>query len=337
MNSDKKTIIAKSVAMCVLFIASMTLGSLPVFLAKRYKWNSNSQNNSFVQKLLCVGGGVLLCTTFVHLLPEVSEKLQNLRNVSLQEIHYAELLMCTGFFIMYLIEELAHACLHQKDQQQNVLARSLSIRRSASNEESLGSRQSFVADQSPIVEDTNQEGHSCEEHNHSDEEENYLNHERGGHSHFNTDDSALKTIRGLFIVLALSVHELFEGLAVGLESSSKNVWYMFGAVSAHKLVIAFCIGVELVTSEMTTSLILIYVFIFAIVSPVGIGLGLIVTSESEDSADLLSVLLQGLASGTLLYVVFFEILSAERKSGIKHFFCVLFGFLIMLGIRYLEY
>lgn len=340
MNSDKKTIIAKSVAMCVLFTASMTLGSLPVFLSKRYKWNSNSQNNSFVQKLLCVGGGVLLCTTFVHLLPEVAQKLQNLRNVSLQEIHYAELLMCAGFFIMYLIEELAHFCLHREDHQQTVLVRSLSVRRITSNEErvSSSSRESCVADQSLITsyeEDTNQIEHSQIEHNHSNNEEHHHNYTQG-HSHFNTDDSALKTIRGLFIVLALSVHELFEGLAVGLESSSKNVWYMFGAVSAHKLVIAFCIGVELVTSGMTTSVILIYVFIFAIVSPVGIGLGLIVTSESEDSADLLSVILQGLASGTLLYVVFFEILSAERKSGLRHFLCVLFGFLIMLGIRYLE-
>lgn len=138
------------------------------------------------------------------------------------------------------------------------------------------------------------------------------------------------------MVLALSIHELFEGLAVGLESSSRTVWYMFGAVSAHKLVIAFCIGVELVTSGMRTLLVVIYVFTFAVVSPMGIGIGIAVTEQEESSTALVSVILQGLASGTLLYVVFFEILSEDRKSGIKQYFAVLLGFIVMFGITFLE-
>jgi zinc transporter 1/2/3 len=145
----------------------------------------------------------------------------------------------------------------------------------------------------------------------------------------------MKTIRGLFVVLALSVHELFEGLAVGLESSSKNVWYMFGAVSAHKLVIAFCIGVELVTSGMKNCMVITYVLIFAVVSPIGIGIGIVVSTGGKEITELPSVLLQGLASGTLLYVVFFEILSSERKSGLQQFFSVLVGFSIMLVIKVL--
>lgn len=145
-------------------------------------------------------------------------------------------------------------------------------------------------------------------------------------------DSTVKAIRGLLIVLALSVHELFEGLSVGLESSAGNVWYMFGAVSAHKLVIAFCIGVELVTSGMKTFLVIIYVFTFAVVSPLGIGIGMAISNIEQDSSDVVSVFLQGLASGTLLYVVFFEILQNERKSGLKQFFSVMFGFICMFAI-----
>lgn len=53
-----------------------------------------------------------------------------------------------------------------------------------------------------------------------------------GHSHLpmimesNENDFVISSLRGLLIVLGLSVHELFEGLAIGLESSSSYVWYV---------------------------------------------------------------------------------------------------------------
>lgn len=52
------------------------------------------------------------------------------------------------------------------------------------------------------------------------------NGKKGGENHLPLDDqdSVAGALRGLLIVLALSIHELFEGLAVGLESSVANVW-----------------------------------------------------------------------------------------------------------------
>lgn len=60
-----------------------------------------------------LGGGVLLCTTFLHLLPEVSEAFEELDFTPDIEIHYAELLMCIGFFVMYFVEECVHVYLHR--------------------------------------------------------------------------------------------------------------------------------------------------------------------------------------------------------------------------------
>jgi zinc transporter 1/2/3 len=333
MNSDDKTITAKSVAMCVLFTASLALGTLPILLSRIFRWNSDSQNNPYVQKLLCLGGGVLLCTTFIHLLPEVAERIDKLKDGPTQKIHYAELLMCVGFFTMYLVEECVHSCLHRHQPDEVALVRSLSIRRG--NGETDKSRTNSIRTSQDITICVEDKKHIDHSHNDPDHDHSYQN--SRGHSHFVSDaeDSTMKTIRGLFVVLALSVHELFEGLAVGLESSSKNVWYMFGAVSAHKLVIAFCIGVELVTSGMKNCMVITYVLIFAVVSPIGIGIGIVVSTGGKEITELPSVLLQGLASGTLLYVVFFEILSSERKSGLQQFFSVLVGFSIMLVIKVL--
>lgn len=309
--------IAKGTAMAVLFLASFTLGTLPIKLSQWFQWKTNARDNTYVKMLLGLGGGVLLCTTFLHLLPEVAESFEDLNIQTDVEIHFAELLMCIGFFVMYFVEECVHFYLHQKQkvrEDMKVLRRSLSIRRGEYNEQSIANNEKNIFEKDP-------------EHLHSD------------HSHVIVDisnNSTVAVIRGLLVVLALSIHELFEGLAVGLEESTSNVWYMFGAVSAHKLVIAFCIGVELVTSGLKTLLVIIYVFTFAIVSPLGIGTGIILTTaEGNSDTGLASDILQGLASGTLLYVVFFEILQADKKCGLKQYFAILLGFLIMFGLTLL--
>ncbi|KAG6449927.1 hypothetical protein O3G_MSEX006344 [Manduca sexta] len=111
--------------------------------------------------------------------------------------------------------------------------------------------------------------------------------------------------------------------------------YMLGAVSAHKLVIAFCIGVELIANRTKTWLMIIYVSTFALVSPLGIGIGLIlVGGQGATAAGVSSVVLQGLASGTLIYVIFFEIWKGER-SGLLQYAASLVGFFLMFGLQML--
>lgn len=111
---------------------------------------------------------------------------------------------------------------------------------------------------------------------------------------------------------------------------------MLGAVSAHKLVIAFCIGVELIATRTKTWLSIIYITTFAIVSPLGIGIGiLLVGGQGATAAGVYSVVLQGLASGTLLYVIFFEIWKGDR-TGILQYFASVVGFFIMFGLQMLS-
>lgn len=148
-----------------------------------------------------------------------------------------------------------------------------------------------------------------------------------------------KSFRGLLAILALSFHAVFEGLAVGLEDSVSKVWYLFAAIATHKLVIAFCVGVELVSSRTRLLLIVVYVATFAAVTPLGIGIGIALSGEEGASGEsLLTVVLQGMAAGTLLYVVFFEVLQRERantQSGALQLIAIIAGFLVMLGFQVL--
>lgn len=318
--------LAKGMTMAVLFFTSFILGILPIKLAMWFNWRENARNNIYVKILLGFGGGVLLCTTFIHLLPEVAENFEQLNLTPDLEIHYAELLMCTGFFIMYFVEECIHLYLYhkQKDKNNSILNRSLSIRRgdAAHINGNVDERRS-----PPYYGSTANNFYNHADNSHVD------------HSHIIPDfgdNSTAAIIRGLLVVLALSVHELFEGLSIGLEDATKHVWYMFGAVAAHKLVIAFCIGVELVSSGLRTTIVVAYIFTFAIVSPLGIGIGIILTNDDAFATTVASVFLQGLASGTLLYVVFFEILQADKKHGLKQYCAILGGFILMFGITMMD-
>lgn len=110
---------------------------------------------------------------------------------------------------------------------------------------------------------------------------------------------------------------------------------MLGAVSAHKLVIAFCIGVELIATRTKTWLTIVYITTFAFVSPLGIGIGLILVGGEGAATQVASAVLQGLASGTLVYVIFFEIWKGDR-SGILQYIASLFGFFLMFGLQLLS-
>jgi zinc transporter 1/2/3 len=170
-----------------------------------------------------------------------------------------------------------------------------------------------------------------------------------GHSHaipFKDDDDGMstksstvaKSFRGLLAVLALSFHAVFEGLAVGLESSVGNVWYLFAAIATHKLVIAFCVGVELISTRTRMVLIFVYLATFAAVTPLGIGVGIALSTDGEDAgtSTIATVVLQGMAAGTLLYVVFFEVLQRERantQSGIWQLIAIMAGFAVMFALQ----
>ena len=126
------------------------------------------------------------------------------------------------------------------------------------------------------------------------------------HHHHNSDTGTRKgssatrkaTVRDFLTVMALSLHAVFEGLAVGLESDVSKMWTLFAgyfqslsqtqikmlikylspishaAVSLHKYVLSFCVGLELWTSGKNTFAInLSYILVYAIMSPIGIAIG----------------------------------------------------------------
>jgi len=149
-------------------------------------------------------------------------------------------------------------------------------------------------------------------------------------------------LRGFMVVLAISLHAVFEGIAMGLTNNKRSVWLLFIAVSAHKYVISFCISMQFVSSGLKTVLSIIYFSTFALISPVGAGIGILLSETVKSEAETQTVtvtVLQALATGTLLYVVFFEVIEKERlkgTSGLIQVFFLSLGCLAMIGMESVE-
>ncbi|XP_014663166.1 PREDICTED: zinc transporter ZIP1-like [Priapulus caudatus] len=140
-------------------------------------------------------------------------------------------------------------------------------------------------------------------------------------SHLKADDEAgnddvRSFSRSMILVLALSVHSVFEGLAVGLQSTAESVLDIFTALILHKCVLAFSLGLNLIQSDLSMFGTIRSDVVFSVTSPIGIAIGMGITdgSDSSQSTALAAGLLQGIACGTFLYVTFFEVLPHEMNS-----------------------
>ena len=52
------------------------------------------------------------------------------------------------------------------------------------------------------------------------------------------------------MVASLSFHSAITGLTLGLEEEASGVWINLAAIASHKFVIAFSVGVEMVSSKV---------------------------------------------------------------------------------------
>lgn len=339
---------------------------------------SAATGSPIVSLLLCFGGGVMLFTTLLHLQPEVRQGVLHLQTAGrlpngTGTEHLGDLIFCAGFFMVFIVDEIVHTLLDRcaansdgdGDSAEEVLQRSMSLRRrtmsiprpslvSSSSVAGVGvvggggsgGTSSTVSSFKELLRGGQQRrsvgGVTAAAR--GDIETRILPEPATDGTRVSSRGTAggqqYHSFGGLFAVLALSFHEVFEGVAIGLEERTDDMWYLFVAVATHKLVIAFCIGLELAWSRTRAVVLVVYVATFAFVTPVGIAVGMLVRSDfaatgssADDSHSAVAVVLQGLAAGTLLYVVFFEVLARHKQSGFAHLLSILIGFSFLLTVQ----
>lgn len=144
------------------------------------------------------------------------------------------------------------------------------------------------------------------------------------------DQNSHSSLRTTLLVLALSLHSVFEGIAVGLQLNLEQILQILIAVLIHKSIIAFTLGINVIQSRLRIRAIVECIVLFSVMSPLGVGIGMAIDKFDKGvEVYLVSGILQGIACGTFLYVTFFEVLPHELNSGKSRLLkltCVILGF-----------
>ncbi|KAL4232209.1 hypothetical protein ACF0H5_009784 [Mactra antiquata] len=148
-------------------------------------------------------------------------------------------------------------------------------------------------------------------------------------------------IRGIVLLAALSLHMIFDGLALGLLKSDSSVWTLLAALSLHKALVFITIGMQTYEILATVNKSVLVILVLSLVSPLGILIGESINSGDDPlTREMLSAILQGIATGTFLFVTFFEILQHELgvdDHDIVKVIISVFGFILVAGIRIMEH
>jgi len=276
----------------------------------------------------CFAGGVFIAACLLDLLPDVEESfekvLEEIKHQYNVDLDYpvAQFVIVFGFFIILTIEQ---AVLHFQEQWAMEAEREplLSRRRrpSTGSYSSIGDpgHHHGRGGEGSVRGVSNEVHHSDDGHRHHDHQDDHHGHGAFQHS----------SLRSVMLLLALSFHSVFEGLAIGLQPSAHQMLTVFAAVIIHKAVMAFSLGLNIAQSQLSVRAFVWSNVLFSVSSPVGVAIGIGLSDLPETLAPMIcNGVLQGIAGGTFLYITFFEVLPHELNVPSKRMWKVLF---VVLG------
>lgn len=325
----------KAAALVVMAIITIAAALIPLYVRRRMAGRMHlPKTQILLSGCLCFGAGVLLATVFLHLLPEARMFVENAEDKGFMPrtpYPVAELLVCVGFFLIYIVEDVVHSCVSRTSNKSREKG-DVQLRKSPRH--SVDGMKKTKLQEEEEDEDEDEEAATARrlmEHRAS----------AGGHSHHGMGEG-LSLLRAVVVVVAFSFHSVMEGLALGLQNEAAGVWFLFGALMSHKIFIAFCMAMELLEVGVALAPFLASMIIFSLSSPVGGLIGALVSlySTEETAGGVLSTtILQCISAGTILYVTFCEVLERERakpRGGSVRTITFLVGFAFMAALQVLD-
>lgn len=114
------------------------------------------------------------------------------------------------------------------------------------------------------------------------------------------------------LLLALSIHSVIAGVALGAQGGVAGVLYIFLAILAHKSSEAFALGVSLARSHLPGRRSRTLLLSFAAATPLGVLLGAMLTElVTSSGARYFDAVFTALAAGTFIYIAAVDIIQDE--------------------------
>ncbi|XP_061565442.1 zinc transporter ZIP1 [Cololabis saira] len=295
-------------ALVGLLLLTLLFGFIPA----RVRWfrdtNGTEIHRTVLSLISCFAGGVFLAACWLDIIPDYLSDITAELGARQVETSFPlpEFIIAAGFFTVLILEKMV-----------------LNFREMRAGHEETA----------PLLSD-GRNGHG---HGHGHEAAASPDLESSGH-HVHVDFQAHSPFRSFMLFLSLSLHSVFEGLAIGLQNTDSKVLEICIAILVHKSIIVFSLSVKLVQSAVHPLWVAVYIGVFAMMSPLGIAVGISVMEADLASGALIQAILEGLAAGTFVYITFMEILPHELNSAGKQLLKVLFillGFTIMAALTFL--
>lgn len=96
-----------------------------------------------------------------------------------------------------------------------------------------------------------------------------------------SNKSMSQNFTSYLLVFALSIHAFFEGIAIGLQETYADIFYMSLAIFLHKWVESLSIGINLTKSNIDQMYIIRFILVFSLMTPLGIIIGILFSGISE--------------------------------------------------------
>lgn len=320
-NSGESLIREKIATILVMSLLTFLGGVLPFKFLSRLQQNQSPGSRRrwqiFISLCSCFSGGVFIAACFLDLIPETEELFVEILSeieakyditVTFPLTHFV---VCFGFFLILFIEQ---AVLFIKETIAATDEREPLLR----SEHHHHHHHHHHDHEHPVVEihHPHQDYHNHQHHHH--------------HSHGEGLDFHHSSLRSVLLLLALSFHSVFEGVAIGLQHNAGEFLSIVIAVMVHKTVIAFSLGLNIAQSDFKFRSFVISNVIFSLASPLGIGLGILMMDlPASLLRDFCNGILQGVAGGTFLYITFFDVLPPALNGSGNRFLkvlCVILGF-----------
>jgi zinc transporter 1/2/3 len=303
----------------VFFLSTFFCSTIPIclfsWIKNRNKSNSTRSHftlfslNTFISCITCFGGGIFLGASLLDLLPEVTYHINmtiktefGYDNQSLKRYPIAELLIGLGIFFVLFIEQMILSYSSLSTRTITHMNKKPTIILTHDDDETALTNDN---DQDPLMNKNSTIEHRFNISEHKDD--------------LLINKNRLSITRNFILILSLIIHSIFEGIALGANNESKPLLELFFAIIIHKSIIAFSVGLKLMTLT-NKRLIYFACFLFSIATPIGIFF--VVSMQQllphSRNAKIAHEILRAFACGTFFYITFFDVLPHELNISSHH-------------------
>ena len=310
-DTDLTNLILKITSIVVFLGMAMGFGVMPYFITRC------RTSTKFLGLANAFSGGLFLGIGLFHILPESAEILKDVTDAPLPYF-----LAFLSYALILFVEKVAfnsHSLMHH-DHDHSHSEQELSVKKEDEKDEKVSLVRNTETDNGYFNEEKNENEKNENEKNKNElneikdekDEEQKLNEEENEHEHHHHEhETKTSGITPYILLLALGFHGLFEGMALGIQSSIEGTLFLFMAIAAHKWAASLTLGISFVKAKVSKKQLVLMVLIFALIGPVGVALGLILSTTANEYVEGIFL---AISTGTFLYISCSEVIVEEFEN-----------------------